>query len=259
MNTKEALSLILITKNEEKDLEKCLLSVKNLVNEIILVDSGSTDKTIEIARKYTDKIFHRKWDGFASQKQFAMDKATGPWVLNLDADECATPDLVEEIRGVLNTPAETTGVNGFNVPFRHFFLGRQLKFGGVGGEKHIRLFRKQAARYGTKKIHEGISVDSPIKDLKNSIDHISYRDVQEYLQKCNFYTSLIATEKYQQGKRFHFWHHLRLPWEFVSRYVLKLGFLDGQEGFIYALLSSYYVWLKFLKLKDLEKNSLEEI
>lgn len=245
----KGLSLIIITFNEERDLEGCLKSVQGLVDEIVLVDSGSTDKTLDIARRFNAKVHQKQWRGYGEQKQFALDNAQGPWVLNLDADERLTPELKTEIESL------SPQANGYDIPYRHFFLGRWLRFGGMRGEKHIRLFRKERAAYGRDRVHEGIDVAAPIEQLKNPIDHYSYRDVEEYLAKCNWYTSLIAKEKYDKGQRFHLWHHLRLPYEFVVRYVLKLGFLDGSAGFTYALLSSYYVWLKFLKLKDLEVHS----
>lgn len=248
------ISLIIITKNEEQDLYACLASVSGLVDEIILVDSGSTDKTLEIAKRYGVKIFHREWNGFGPQKQFALEKASGHWIINLDADERLTPELKNEIRKTLQ--GGHAPVNGYEIPYRHFFLGRRLRFGGVGNESHIRLFRKDKASYGDRLVHEGISVEPPIGRLSFSIDHKSYDSIAEYLTKCNLYTTLIAKDKYAKGERFHFWHHLRLPIEFLKRYVLFLGFLDGRPGLIYSLLSSYYVWMKFLKLKDCEAGKI---
>jgi len=121
-----------------------------------------------------------------------------------------------------------------------------------GRERHVRLFKKSHAKYGRTPVHEGIDVSGEIGHLSNPIEHFSYRDLDDYIGKFNTYTSLIAQKKFQEGKRFHFWHHLRLPYEFFVRYILKLGFLDGQAGLVYAGLSSFYVWVKFLKLKDLE-------
>lgn len=245
------LSVIVIAKNEERDIEQCLSSIKDIATEIILIDSGSTDRTLAIAKRFTDKIFHNDWRGYGPQKQFALSKATGPWVLNIDADERVTPALAKEIAARIKTPADKSP-RGFEIPFNHYFLGRRLRFGGARGETHIRLFLKDRASYGEQKIHEGIHVDGEIGRLRNPIDHHSYRDVPDYLEKCNEYTSAIARKKWEQGKRFHVFHHLRLPFEFISRYIFKLGFLDGGPGLTYAALSSYYAWLKFVKLKDFE-------
>jgi glycosyltransferase involved in cell wall biosynthesis len=249
----QGLSLIIITFNEERDLKSCLDSVHGLVDEIVLVDSGSTDNTYEIARRFTPHVYQRKWNGYGEQKQHALEHARGPWILNLDADERLSPELAQEIRDLFTrSAAGGPEAHGFDIPYRHYFLGRRLRFGGVHGEKHIRLFRKSKAAYGTNKVHEGIVVEPPVRTLKNPIDHYSYRDVPDYLAKCDWYTTLIAKDKFQKGQRFRLWHHLRLPFEFIVRYFLKLGFLDGSAGLTYAALSSYYVWLKFLKLQDLE-------
>ncbi len=246
------LSVILITRNEEEDIEDCLRSVAGIAGEIVVVDSGSTNRTLEICRRYTNKIFPKEWSGYGAHKQYALEQAKGPWILNIDADERVSEQLRDELKALL---ASSNGsFNGFEIPFRHFFLSKLLRFGASRGEKHIRLFKKEESSYGPESVHEGINVRPPIGRLKGGIDHFSYRDIDEYLKKCNHYTSMIAQEKFSAGERFHFWHHLRLPYEFAVRYGLKLGFLDGEAGLTYALLSSYYVWLKFMKLRDLEKR-----
>ena len=251
MNPVDGLSVIVIARNEEKDLPGCLDSVKGLASEIVLADSGSTDRTLDIARAAGAAVFHQEWQGYGKQKQAAMDRARGPWILNIDADERVTPGLAAEIRATL---AKDPRENGFSIPFRHYFLGRRLRFGRFSTETHVRLFRKDAAKYGAQQIHEGIEVRPPLGRLSGVIDHHSYRDLSEYLDKCNRYTSMIAEKRFAEGHRFHVWHHLRLPAEFLMRYFLRLGFLDGEPGFTYSLLSSYYVWLKFAKLRDLERN-----
>jgi glycosyltransferase involved in cell wall biosynthesis len=247
-----SLSATVIVRNEEHDIEACLLSQAGVANEIVVVDSGSTDNTVEIARAYTENIFHHPWNGYAAQKQFALSKTTGEWVINIDADERLSLGLRDEIVATLRR-AET-GVAGYRIPFHHYFLGRRLRFGGSGNETHIRLFRRTVANYGDDRVHEGINVDGRIARLRGHIDHHSYRDLSEYLEKCNRYTSLIAEKKWAQGARFSPWHNFRLPYEFIVRYFLKGGFLDGQPGLTYAILSAYYVWLKFAKLRDLERQ-----
>jgi glycosyltransferase involved in cell wall biosynthesis len=246
------LSAIIITRNEERDLPGCLESLRGVADEIVVVDSGSTDRTREIARRHTDKVFERDWDGYGPQKQFALEKATGDWVLNLDADERLTPLLAAEIRSYFSKGDPVP--NGFKLKFEVHFLGRRLRFGGCAREYHLRLFRRSAARYEGKMIHEGIHVEPPLGYLSGAVRHESYRDFAEYLDKCNRYTGLIAAEKRARGVRFRPWHHLRLPWEFAVRYFVKLGFLDGNAGLVYAALSAYYAWLKHVRLMESENR-----
>lgn len=246
------LSAIVITRNEEADLRGCLESLKPVASEIILVDSGSTDRTLEIAREFTDRIFHRDWTGFSAQKQFALEKTTSPWVINIDADERLSSELQTEIQRLLS--AAEVPENGFDIPFHHYFLGRRLRFGGVRGESHLRLFRRAGAEYGTERVHEGVRVSPPIGRMAGAILHYSYRDIDEYLEKCNRYTTLIARAKHAEGRRFRVTDHLRLPFEFFTRYFFKGGFLDGSEGLIYAALSSYYAWIKYVKIREVGGN-----
>ncbi|HRY30097.1 MAG TPA: glycosyltransferase family 2 protein [Elusimicrobiota bacterium] len=246
------LSVILITHNEEKDLPRCLDSLKGVADEIVVVDSHSADRTRDIARKYTDKVFERDFAGYGPQKQFALEQASGEWILNLDADECLTPGLAMEIRTYFQKGDPVP--NGFWIPYENYFLGRRLRFGGSFREHHLRLFRKSQGHYAGRVIHEGIAVSPPLGYLNGRIRHESYRGFTEYLEKCNEYTRLIAGQKFAQGRRFAAWHHLRLPWEFFVRYVVKLGFLDGQAGFVYAVLSAYYAWLKHVRLLDYERG-----
>lgn len=243
------LSAIIITKNEEHDIEACLKSLNGVADEIILVDDFSTDNTVNIAKRFGAKIFQRKWNGFSEQKQFALSEASGEWVINIDADERLTPALRDEIK-ILLDQKDTVIPNGFYIPFNVYFLGERLRFSNTQGEKHLRLFRKTSASYGASKVHEGIKVTPPHGTLKNRVEHYSYATISEYLQKCDLYTGLLAQKKRGEGKHFHFYHHLVLPWELLRRYVFKLGFLDGSVGFTYSALSAYYVWLKYLRLKE---------
>jgi len=241
------LSAILIVRNEERDLPGCLESLRGLADEIVVVDSHSTDRTQEIAASHGARVIQKDFAGFGPQKQFALEQATGDWVLNIDADERVTPSLAAEIREVLSAPL---AVNGYVLPFHNIFLGRRLRFGGHWSEGHLRLFRRDKGRYAGRDIHEGIDVAAPLGRLRGAVRHESYRNFSEYLEKCNRYTGLIARDKRRRGKRFRLWHHLRLPWEFFARYVLKLGFLDGHPGFVYAALSSFYAWLKFVRMTE---------
>jgi glycosyltransferase involved in cell wall biosynthesis len=250
------LSAVVITFNEERDLPACLESLRGVVDEIVIVDNRSADRTREIARRFTDKVFERSFDGYGPQKQYALDQTVGEWVLNVDADERLTPELAAELTQV--TQNDSGEFDGYQIPFQLYFMGRRLRFGGAFGETHLRLFRRSKARYPRAMVHEGIQVDGRVGRLNGAIRHESYRNFAEYLDKCRRYTGFIAREKFRQGKRFRAWQHARLAWEFFVRYVVKLGWLDGSPGFTYAALSAYYAWLKHVRVVDYERGVADE-
>lgn len=251
------LSVLLIAKNEERDLPSCLDSLKGLADEIVLVDGHSTDRTRTIAEAAGARVFQKEWEGYGLQKQFALDQSTGDWVLNIDADERLTPGLREEILRVL-TSSPDEEVVAYSIPFRLFVLGRRLRFGRGARETHVRLFRRDRASYPRRIVHEGISVDGPVGKLRGAVDHHSYRDFSEYLKKMDEYTALLSAAKRSAGGRFSFWMHLRLPWEFFLRYVLKGGMFDGNAGFVHAALSAVYAWLKLARLLEAPSGTSDD-
>lgn len=245
------ISACIITKNEEHNIRDCLESV-TWADEVIIVDDYSTDKTLEIAHQYTGKIYRQDWLGYGKQKQFAVDKASGEWVLSIDADERVTPELAEEIK--LTVDSSQLTVNGFYIPFNFYFLNHLMRFSGCGGEKHIRLFRKDKGRFSKAAIHEGIEVEGAIGRLKNYMLHFSYQDKEEYFKKLDIYTTLDAEKRFKAGKKAGWGHTTILPvWEFLSKFIFKLGFLDGVYGFYWALYSAQYVYAKYAKLKVMQK------
>lgn len=246
------LTLIITTKNEEHDLPDCLESVKGLVTEIILVDDNSTDHTLEIAKKYNAKVFIRKFDNYASQKKYALSKAISEWILHLDPDEKLTPELNEEIKQTISNPQNTC--SGFYILYKNYFLGREMKHSGLGREKHLRLFKKSKADFGSNLVHEEIKTCGTAGILKNKIIHNSYPTVEEYLEKFNRYTTLAARQMYAGGRRFSFLKALVFPFEFHKRYTLRLGFLDGIRGLFWAGFSAFYVLVKYAKLWHLERE-----
>jgi glycosyltransferase involved in cell wall biosynthesis len=245
------LSVIIIAKNEERDLPACLDGLRGLADEIVLVDGCSTDRTREIGSSAGARVFTRAWEGYGPQKQFALEQAKGDWVLNVDADERVTPFLAAEIRSLLEgNPAAA----GYEIPFHLFFLGRRLRFGRGAREVHLRLFRREKARYPARPVHEAVEVEGPVGRLTGVVEHHSYRDFSEYLRKCDEYTALLAAKKRAAGMRFSAWMNFRLPWEFFVRYVVRGGFLDGNAGFTYAVLSAVYAWLKGARLLEEEHD-----
>ncbi|MHB2026453.1 MAG: glycosyltransferase family 2 protein [Elusimicrobiota bacterium] len=248
--TNPLLSAIIIAKDEEIDLPGCLKSLQGLCDEIvIIVGTESSDQTEIIARQYGATVALRTFDDYAAQKQAALDLASGEWVLSIDCDERVSPELDQEIKRVL---ANSGKYSAFEIPFQIFFMGRRLRFGGLGSESHLRLFRRSAGHFCGSNLHESIRISGKIGKLEFPIKHIPYRNLSEYISKMNLYTELASKKRIAAGKRFHFWRHALLPWEFFSRAVLRLGVLDGHAGLIWAGLSAFHRWLKYAKLKELE-------
>lgn len=248
-----SLSAILIAKNEADDLPACLDALKGLATEIVVVVAEDTaDRTEELARAAGAKVLRRRFDDYAGQRQASLDAATGEWCLWVDPDERVSPALADEIRALL---AAAPSAAGYDIPFEVVFLGRVLRWGGLGSESHLRLFRRASSRFVGGALHEGIEVDGAVGRLRGVIRHEPYRDISDYLSKLDRYTTLAAQKRYAAGKRFSPLHHLLLPWEFFARTVLKLGMLDGYPGMVWAGLSAYHSWLKYTKLRELERSS----
>ncbi len=238
------LSAVLITRNEEANLPACLASLDGLADEIVVLDSGSTDGTVAIAEASGARIARHEFSGFGAAKQRALELATGDWVLSVDADERVTPALANEIRRTL---AEEQAVNGFLIRRDVFFLGRRLRFGGMGNDWVLRLFRRQGARFSTVPVHEHVEIAGRPSRLRGSLEHHAYGSMSEHVAKMNRYTDIQAGLKSGKGIGYRNWMLLRLPWEVFARCVLRLGILDGTAGVIFATASAYSAWLKYAK------------
>lgn len=241
------LSVTVVTKDEERDLPGCLESVK-FADEIVVVDSGSTDRTREIATAAGAKVYENPWPGDGPQKAFAMERTTGDWVLNLDADERCS----QELAAALPSAMADAAVDGYHVAFQTWMFGKRMRFGGFQTETHPRLFRRTKARYEARKVHGGAVIEGRVKKLKAPIHHRTQVSLHEYVDKINRYSTGVARERFAAGKRFHALSVLRWPFGFLRRYVLRLGFLDGYAGLVHASLGGLYDWLKYAKLEDLE-------
>ncbi|MBI5202948.1 MAG: glycosyltransferase family 2 protein [Elusimicrobia bacterium] len=244
------LSVVVITLNEEHDIEGCLDSVKGLAAEVVVVDNRSTDRTVELAKARGAIVTTRDFDHYAGQKQFALEQATKTWILSLDADERVTPELAAELERAL----ASGDADGWVIPFEVEFMGRVLRFGGLGSEKHLRLVRRGTGRFVGGGLHEGLEVAGRVARTSGRIRHIPYRDLDEYLDKLARYTTLAAEKRWALGRRAHFLHHLLPFWELFVRLILKLGLLDGRAGVVYAGLSSFHTWIKYVKLRELERT-----
>ena len=241
------ISVVLITFNSEKTLQKVLEAV-SWADEIVLVDSGSTDKTLEIAQQFKAKIVHRVFDGYGSQKNFATSQASHDWILSLDDDEVLTPELQQEIQ-LLNL--QTTDFQGFKIPRSLIFLGKLLRFSGEYKRLTLRLFNRKYGNWNAEYVHESVEVQGKIGVLKNQILHDSYRDLTDYFNKFNKYTSLGAktlAERNQSASTFKIIS--RFPTTFLKIYLLKGSCLDGYAGFMWALLTAMTPVVKYAKLRE---------
>jgi glycosyltransferase involved in cell wall biosynthesis len=243
-------SAIVVCFNEEDNIGACLRSLR-WCDEIVVVDSFSTDRTVEICRQYTDRIIERPWAGYRDQKAFAHSQATKEWVLLVDSDERVTPELRDEIETALVSHARACA--GFSVPRLMFYLGRWWRRGGWYPDYDVRLFRRDRATWGGTDPHEKILVDGRVHRLRNPLHHYSYRNMEDHVQRINRFTSISSRELFKQGKRWRLRDVLLRPaFRFFRSYILKRGFLEGFAGFYVAVTAAVYVFLRYAKLWELE-------
>ncbi len=265
------LSVVIITHNEEANIGRTLQSVQPLVKdgqgEIIVVDSGSTDHTVGIAESYGAKVFVENWKGFAAQKNSAIDKATGDWILSLDADEEMSRDMQEFLLLILfgARAAEFANFQG-GIVFgrRNHFLGRWIRHGGFYPDRKLRLFRPGSGRFEDRLVHEDIRIGSdlqkydaqPTRNMGDSIDiiHHSYPTLSDYIDHMNRYSSLGAEMAVAKGQRGNLVNIVLRPFfTFIYNYVFRLGFLDGREGLLLHLYHAVYVSWKYAKVWELTR------
>jgi len=249
---KMEISAVIITYNEEKRLEPALKSLSGIAEEIIVVDRYSDDDTLKIAKKYTDRVFQRKWTNFADQKNFANGKAKFSWILSLDADERLSPKLKEEI---IQLKEQEPGCSGFSMPREVFYLGRWIRHSGWYPDRKIRLFQMEKARWEGEYVHEKLVIKGKVKKLNGSIHHFTYRNISDHLRRINTFSDLGAQKVYAQNKKCRWYHLLFLPFfRFLRAYILKAGFLDGFAGFVISVLDAYSVFARYAKLKEIWKK-----
>lgn len=242
------LSVITLTMNSERSLEATLRSVSGWADELIIVDSGSVDRTVEIAEKFGCKVFHKKLQGFGEQKSYGVSQSSNDWVMIVDSDEVVTDELKKEI----SIRLVNADVKGYKVPITLVFMGRVMRYGREHKMPHLRLFDKGSGNYNTSKVHEDVRLNGEAGSLDNHILHYSYADLNEYFKKFNYYTSLAAEDLKNKGRRTNtFEIVIRLPVQFFQTYFLHLNFLNGYPGFIWSLCSAFYPVVKLAKLKEL--------
>jgi glycosyltransferase involved in cell wall biosynthesis len=252
------LSIVIITHNEEANIGRTLASVQPLVangkGEILVVDSVSTDRTVEIAKSFGAKVFIETWKGYAAQKNSAIDKATGDWILSLDADEKVEPDLVKEISIVIS---EQKRLTGYWMARKNFFLGRWIKRGGFWPDWKLRLFRRGAGRFEDRTVHEDIQLQGLTAKLHGALLHHSYPTLADYIDHMNRYSSLGAEMVVAKTYRgFSLYNIVLRPLAtFIYNYFLRLGFLDGREGLLLHLYHAVYVSWKYAKAWEQSRNN----
>lgn len=240
------LSVILITKNEERNIAACLDSVA-WAEEIILVDAESDDRTVELARGYTGRVFVEPWRGYAEAKSSALSRASREWVLWIDADERVTPELAQEIREIVSR--NPSGIDAYRIARRSYFLGSRIRHCGWYPGYSMRLFRRGKARFSSARVHEGLIVEGRTEKCAHDFLHYTDETLEQYFGKYNSYTTLAAEELHAAGKRAKLGDLLLRPsFTFLKMYILRLGFLDGITGLILCALSASYVFTKYAKL-----------
>lgn len=239
------LSAVIITRNEAANIRAALASVR-WADELVVVDSGSTDDTVRIAQETADRVTRHDWEGYGAQKNHAAGLARHDWILSLDADERVPPALAREIRGVLDAgPA----ARGYHIPRVTRYLGRWIRSTDWGADLQLRLYDRRAARWNDRLVHESVAVDGPVGRLRAALEHHAYRDISHHLQTIDRYTTLAAGQMLREGRRAG-WVDLvvRPPAAFLRNYVARGGLRDGAPGLIVSLLNAGYVFLKFAKL-----------
>jgi glycosyltransferase involved in cell wall biosynthesis len=246
-----SLTVITLTLNEERNIAECLESVR-WADEILVIDSGSTDRTVEIARRYASRIISLPWKGYGAARNAGLDRAMGEWILWLDADERVTPELATEIREILS--AEHSPAAGYSIARRAYFCGKWIRHCGWYPSRVVRLFRKSRGRFSETLVHERLQLDGPVARSHHDILHYTDPDLQHYFAKFNAYTSLAAEDMRAAGRRFHIRDvFIRPAFQFFKMYVLRLGFLDGMHGLVVCGASAAYVFAKYAKLWELTK------
>ena len=255
-NKKINFSVAIITYNEEANIRECIESVNSLADEIVVLDSNSTDKTLEIAKTFEKvKIYSQKFKGHIEQKNDAILLCQGEWILSLDADERATPELLKNIESTLNNPND---LNGYKVSRLTFHMGRYIRHSGWYPLYRYRFFRKGFAKWTGENPHDYIEINGKGDKLKGDIIHYSFKDLSHQVDTINKFSSIVAFTRSKKGISFSVFRSLVKPLsKFLEIYIFKLGFLDGYPGFVIAISSAYSTFLKTAKMYEMEKEFIK--
>ncbi|MCD4693484.1 MAG: glycosyltransferase family 2 protein [Calditrichales bacterium] len=251
------LSVVIITQNEEKNIERCLKSVQ-WADEIVIIDSGSTDATLEICRRFNCKIIQTEWLGFGLTKRLAVDSATHDWILSLDADEEVTKELKEKTIEILKDPK----FDGYSIKRKSFYLGKMIKHCGWNNDYPMRLFNRMKGNFNDKEVHEKVVVNGKKTTIEEYFLHYTYPTIGSHINKMHKYALLGAKELKKKNKKATIIGAIFRSWmKFLKMYFLRRGFLDGKIGFILSCNSAFGVYLKYLKLweKDFSAKHTKKI
>ncbi|MCK4423888.1 MAG: glycosyltransferase family 2 protein [Candidatus Omnitrophica bacterium] len=247
---KVPVSVVVITKNEERNIEDCLTSV-TWADEIIVLDDCSTDRTVEIAHKFTDRVSERKMDVEGTHRNYAYSLASNEWVFSLDADERVTPELASEITQLLSNLEEAREYYGYTVPRRNYIGKRWLKYGGWYPSAQLKLFRRDEFKYEEVEVHPRAFMDGPCGHLKGDLIHYSYRDLANFLSKLNKQTDWEAAKWVKDNRKVGLLKSLRKTVDrFIKSYIIKRGYKDGFLGFMAAYFNSLYQLISYAKYRE---------
>ncbi len=250
----QPISVVIVCKNEEHSIEKVLRSVQALTDDIIVYDNGSTDQTIDRVEGFPVRLHRGNWEGFGKTKNKATLLARHDWILSLDADE----SVDDQLKQSLSELSLEDGQVVFDISFRNFLGDQCLKFGEWGGDHHIRLFNRKAVNWDDAPVHEQLIIPPRmvIKKLKGFILHQTRRDMKDYFRKMGDYAMLNAEKYFKQGKKASWFKiHLSPGFTFIHYYILRLGFLDGHAGYVCAKMTAYYTFLKYARLRELNRQA----
>ena len=243
------ISAVIIAKDEEKIIKRCLDSLRWCDEIIVVINTDSSDQTCEIAKKYTSKVFIQDWLGYGPQKNFAISKSTYDWILSIDADEVVSGELSKEMQAVLDNPI----YDGYYINFDTFVGQKQIKHGGLQNDWHLRLFKKSRGQFGGQfggDVHESVSIDNSGK-LIHHIQHFSYKDWSDYRAKVLKYSKIEAENYFKNNKKLNLKDWIKPILRLINIFLFKRGFMDGITGIKHAYLLSYYIWKRNQYILDM--------
>jgi glycosyltransferase involved in cell wall biosynthesis len=260
------ITLGIITLNEEANLERCLNSVGDLADEILIVDSGSSDGTQQIAKKFKARWEHHPWEGYVKQKNYVLDNASHPWILSLDADEALSPELKNELVKIKESASkiasykETKNFSGYSMPRCVCYEGKWIRHGDWYPDRLTRLFLRDNARFVGGKVHERLELKGLVQRLKGDIEHFSFQDAADHLARCQKYARLWAEDRAEKGKACSIWTpYLHAAFRWLRSFIFRRGFLDGKLGLRISNFAAYEVFLKYSLLRKLSKARLPKV